>query len=144
MSCAPESDCSSPTLLAHDLTPDALAAFDGTVYILRKGGQGGVPHGAVLSCAATGCGPNGPVVLVEHLAYPTAIAADASGVYWYAADAGSIATCPRSGCGSGPRDVATDLKGVTRLALSGDFVYWSALDAGSGETTRSTISRVAK
>jgi hypothetical protein len=144
MSCALDSDCSTPTLLARDLTPDALAARDGTVYILRKAGQGGVPRGAVLTCAASGCGPNGPVALVDHLAYPTALAVDASGVYWYAADAGSIATCPLAGCDGGPQDVVTGLKGVTRLALSGDFVYWSALDAESGGATRSTIYRVAK
>ncbi len=144
MSCPLESDCSTPTLLAKDFTPDALAAFDGTVYILRKGGAGGAPNGSLLTCAASGCGSNGPVMFAYRLAHPTALAVDASGVYWYASDAGSIAMCPLAGCGGGPRDVATDLEGVQSLALSGDFVYWSALDAESGGTTRSTIYRVAK
>jgi hypothetical protein len=144
MACPHESDCSAPTLLAEDLTPDALAAFDGTVYILRKGGKGGAPSGSVLSCAASGCGPAGPAVLIRKLAYPTALAADASGVYWYTADAEEIAMCPLAGCGGGARTVVSHEKGVTRLVLSGAFVYWSASGPESGRVTRSTIYRIAK
>lgn len=144
MACPHESDCSAPTLLAEDLTPDALAAHDGTVYILRKGGSGGAPNGSVLSCAASGCGPAGPAVLIRKLAYPTALAVDESGVYWYAADAGTIAMCPLAGCGGGARTVVSNLRGVTRLVLSGAFVYWSAPEAESDGVTRSTIYRVAK
>ena len=144
VACEYESDCSAPTLLAEDLTPDALAAHDGTVYILRKGGTGGVPSGAVLSCPASGCGLDGPVALIRKLACPTALAVDASGVYWYAADAGTIAMCPLAGCGGGARTLVSDLKGVNRLALSGGFIYWSARDPAGGEGAPSTIYRLAK
>jgi hypothetical protein len=144
MACPHQSDCSAPTLLAEDLTPAALAAYDGKVYILRKGGSGGPPNGSVLSCAASGCGPEGPAVVVRKLAYPAALAVDPSGIYWYAADAEEIATCPLTGCGGGPRTVVSREKGVTRLVPSGDFVYWSALDSESARVTRSTIYRIAK
>jgi len=46
MACPLESDCSAPTLLAANLTPDALAAFEGIVYILQKGGEA-VPSAAL-------------------------------------------------------------------------------------------------
>jgi hypothetical protein len=144
MACPHQSSCSSPTLLAEDLTPDALAAFDGTVYILQKGRTGAVPGGSVRTCPASGCGPDGPAVLIRKLAYPTALAVDESGVYWYAADAEEIAMCPLAGCGGGARTVASQVKGATRLLLSGGFVYWSADDPGSGERKRSTIYRIAK
>lgn len=144
MSCPLASDCSAPALLAEDLTPDALRALDGTVYILKKGMPDSLPGGAVLTCLATGCGPAGPAVFISRLAYPTALAVDASGVYWYSADDETIATCPLSGCVGGARAVATGLKGVKNLALSGAFVYWSVPEPAGDERTRSAIYRVAK
>ena len=145
LSCSLASDCSAPTLLAEDLTPDALRALDGTVYILRSGLSGGVPSGAVLTCLASGCGSAGrPTVFADHLAHPTALAVDASGVYWYSADDETIYSCPLSGCGGGARELAHGQKNVENLALSGAFVYWSVREATTPGNTRSTIYRVAK
>jgi hypothetical protein len=123
--------------------PDALAAFQGTVYILQKGGQGGVPNGVLRTCAATGCGPDGPVVFAHKLAYPTALAVDASGVYWFASDAKEIETCPLSGCGGGQRTVVGDVKGARNLVVSGGFVYWAAPDREEAGVTWSSIHRIA-
>jgi len=145
MSCPLASDCSAPTLLAEDLTPDALRALDGTVYILRSGLSGGVPHGAVLTFLASGCGPDGrPAVFADHIAHPTALAVDANGVYWYSTDDETIYTCPLSGCGGNAREMANGQKGVENLEVSGAFVYWSVREPTSPGHTRSTIYRVAK
>ena len=143
MACPLESDCSAPTLLANDLVPDALAAFQGTVYILQKGGQGGAPNGALLTCSASSCGSDGPAVFTRKLAYPTALAVDASGVYWFASDANEIDTCPLSGCGGGPRTVASDVKGARTLVLWRGFVYWAAPDLEQPGVTWSSIHRIA-
>lgn len=143
LSCPLASDCSAPTLLAENLSPDALSALDGTVYILLKGTSGGEPNGAVLTCPASGCGPSGPARLIPRLAYPTALAVDASGVYWYSADKGTIATCPLAGCGGGERALVNGLKGVEDLSLSGGFVYWSVSEPAGDDHKRSAIYRVA-
>jgi hypothetical protein len=144
MACPLESDCSAPTLLAADLTPAALAAFEGMVYILQKGGEGGAPNGTLGTCAAGGCGPDGPAVFARKLAHPTALAVDASGVYWFASDANEIEMCPLSGCGGGPRTVVSDVKGASHLTLSGGSVYWAAPVRKEGDATWSTLYRIAK
>ncbi|HEY1957135.1 MAG TPA: hypothetical protein VGH28_16055, partial [Polyangiaceae bacterium] len=74
--------------------------------------------------------------------YPTHLVADASGVYWFnfdaplnSSNASQIVTCPLSGCGGGPRSVATNQTGLTLMRSDASFLYWA---------TGSQILRVAK
>jgi hypothetical protein len=145
----PKSGCSgAPLVLTSTSWVGPVAVGGGVVYWIDQGQPNGgrnVPitqrtNGAVLACAATGCGGK-PTVLAT---YPLwlgggAIAADASGVYWSLEDIsgtfGEIAGCAAGGCGGSPTVYATTTSTNQRLAspaiaVDAANVYW--VDPGVG------------
>lgn len=116
----------------------ALAAYGGQLYVVNTG-QSGNPNGSILTCATSGCAQL--TKFIDQRAFPTLIAVDASGVYWFdseqpnVGDAAAILTCPLSGCVGGPKVLATKQTGTGVLHVDDKFVYWA---------TATQISRVAK
>lgn len=79
----PTTGCSSPVTLAGGLHhPIAVAIDVNTVYWVDQGTKAaGFTDGDVASCPKTGC-PGGPTLLATGLASPSAIATDATCVYY--------------------------------------------------------------
>lgn len=147
----PKSGCSgAPTVLANSpYGASSIAVANGVVYWIALGQANGghnVPitkysNGAVLACAATGCGGN-PTVLVSYAAWlgGGAIVADATGVYWSTEDVsgtfGEIVGCAATGCNGAPKVYATtkslpnERTPTPGIAIDATNVYWT--DQGLG------------
>ena len=141
----PKSGCGSgPLALASSSWSGPVAVAAGIVYWIDEGQPNGgrnVPitqrtNGAVLACAATGCGGK-PTVLASYPLWlgSGAIAADASGVYWSLEDVsgtfGEIVGCASGGCGGAPTVYATTMSDnqwnlpTPGLAIDATNVYWT-------------------
>ncbi len=147
----PKSGCASALVAIASSTwagPVAVAA--GIVYWVDQGQPNGgrnVPitkrtNGAILACAATGCGGK-PTVLASYPLWlgSGAIVADAKGVYWSLEDVsgtfGEIAGCAASGCSGAPAVYATTMSKSTwklptsGLAIDAANLYWTDYAAGA-------------
>jgi len=139
-------------LATGQLDPIAMAADGVNVYWLTVGatwtGHGDLPPmkswGAqVLRCAATGCG-NRPTVLVTYPPLdgvgavgglpvaPSALAVDATNVYW--TDAHSVRACAIGGCGCSPTSLASGLIQPPGVAAAAGRVFWTVWTSGSPDT----------
>jgi hypothetical protein len=140
----------APTTLATSPSgAHSIAVANGVVYWASMGQADGgrnVPiskysNGAVVACAATGCGGN-PTVLASYPVWLGAggIAADATGVFWSTEDVsgtfGEIVGCAATGCGGAPKVYATthtlsnDREPTPGVAIDATNVYWT--DQGLG------------
>jgi hypothetical protein len=69
--------------------------------------------------------PDGPVTIAENQIAPAGIAVDTKYVYWSNRDGGSIARCPRRGCGETPPTLlATSVGAPLGVAVDATSVYW--------------------
>jgi hypothetical protein len=93
------------------------AAFGSDLYLLPTA-EG--PTVTMVKCPSTGCG--GTSVLTVGYNAIQSFVVDPTGVYW--ASLTSLETCPLSGCGVTPTDVATDQNAPEWLHVVGGFVYW--------------------
>lgn len=81
-------------------------------------------------------GCDGPCVLASGLNHPFAMASDSNNVYWtefgddFGSTNGSVKSCPVSGCGSGPKTIATAQANPQAIVVDASNVYFST--GGSG------------
>src|SRR5688572_17511059 len=103
-------------------------------------GAGGAPDGAAAGATselggaggASGEGgsagepePNGPVTIAENQIAPAGIAIDEKYGYWANRDGGSIARCPRRGCGDTPPTLLAMGVGIPLdVAVDATSLYW--------------------
>jgi len=147
----PKPGCSGgPLTLAQSDWVGPIAIGAGIVYWIDQGQPNGghkVPitqrtNGAVLACAATGCGGKPTVVASYPLWLGSgAIAADATGVYWSLEDVsgtfGEIVGCASGGCNGAPTVYATTKSNqqwnlpTPGLAIDATNVYWTDPAAGA-------------
>ena len=86
--------------------------------------------GSVFYCARGDC-PGSQVLLVPGAASggPSAVATDASNVYWTASDTGQVMKCSKSGCAGAPTVLASNQDHPSTLVVDSTNVYW--IDFGS-------------
>jgi hypothetical protein len=122
-----KSGCNSiPTTLVSDasvLYPQSIVTAAGSFYYLVYNFSN---PGSVLACAASGCN-NQPTTVASNQIGPSALAVDASNLYW-TNQAGQVMQCELGGCSGGPTALATGLGGpfsIGGLAVDAANVYWS-------------------
>jgi hypothetical protein len=94
-----------------------ISAFGSDLYILPTPTG---PTVGMVKCPSTGCG--GTTVLTVAYDAIQAFVVDQSGVYWTTTS--SLETCPLTGCGVAPVDVATGQNAPEWIHVVGGFVYW--------------------
>lgn len=102
----------------------AIAVYGSNVYFATAPGEG-----AIVSVPKTG---GAPTVLVSNRAHPSAIAVDATGIYWgeysYLAQPGGIFRAALDGSGVTMLSSDDDVAGI---AIDDGNVYWSAQHANA-------------
>ena len=95
---------------------------------------------------AAGAAPGPPVTFISGLADPTAVAADASQVFWIEAATGAVVEAARPGA-SGRRRLALGDFGADALAVNATDVFWNNPTLGTvrqaskqGGETRTTLA----
>jgi hypothetical protein len=90
----------------------------------RSSGPG---TGAIMTVAKDGSTPSRTIV--DGLQSPTAVAVDATNVYWMETHSlGAVKTCPLAGCAGEPTTLATRQSFPLRLGLDGANAYWFNFD----------------
>lgn len=80
---------------------------------------------------AIDAGCNGPCVLAMGLNHPFAVTSDSNNVYWtefgddFGSTNGSVKSCPVSGCGAGPKVIATAQANPEAIIVDATHVYFS-------------------
>jgi hypothetical protein len=104
---------------------NAIALYGDSVYVAA----GPLGISGVVTLPKTGGMPS---VLLEHRAHPSAVAVDATGIYWseypYLSQNGGIFRAALDG--SGVTQLAPD-QDATGIAIDADDVYWSASTSGT-------------
>jgi hypothetical protein len=115
--------CQPITIAAGQDYPWALTLANASVYWANDGADSGV-----LVCPTSGCVDAGASVIASNQVFPSAVAVDATNVYW--TTAGTLSTCPLSGCPAGPVVLAS---ATQPLAVAQDAVnlYWTEFNFAS-------------
>ncbi len=120
-------------ITGHEGCPVHLAIDSTSIYWTNGAPAAATPRcstpGQVTKCPLTGCGSSATLVAAGQ-ASPSAIAVDASSVYWANVDDGTIVSCPLSGCGA-PMVLAKGPPGPRGLAIDGLNIYWTNPMAGT-------------
>jgi hypothetical protein len=87
------------------------------------GGGGSMQGGAPTNAGAGGAAPDDGVVARDQDA-PTGIAVDAQNVYWGNSGAGTIVSCPLTGCEGEPNVIVETAGEVRGIAVDMTSVYW--------------------
>lgn len=132
-SCSATMGCGStqPLLVTAQNRPQSVVVDGDAMFWNSAGTPPSFADGALLTCPKTGC--TSPVVIADHLPYPTALTTDADNVYWttLGADApgtGGVYRCAKTGCGpEGPIAIAAKRSAPSAIAIVGDHVYWAEL-----------------
>ncbi len=132
--------CTAPTELAGSNVlaspPGPLVVYGDTAYFATSA--------SIYSCAVAGCG-GAPTAIAQMPGVASAIAADASGVYWTvpaAGNAGVVASCGAGKtCGATPVLVASARANPVSLALDDTAVYWVEAD---GANNKGSAFKLAK
>jgi uncharacterized protein (DUF2147 family) len=132
--------CTAPTVLASGRVGATNVATDGnTVYWIELGqpdGNGGYTSCAVMSCALSGCN-DAPTAIVSYASWTgaTALAADASGVYWAKTQTkqdpfNKILGCANTSC-TQPKYYGYTASTSYGIATDATKVYWSDVIGGA-------------
>jgi hypothetical protein len=86
-------------------------------------------NGSVYRCSKEQVPCASPTVLASGQAAPSRMAIDSESIYWGnygsgSAPDGSIASCPKTGCGGQPTLLATGVTGPVGIAVDAANVYW--------------------
>lgn len=132
MSC-PVSGCAAGPILVADAQShvDALALDASSVYWTRRGFHG--EGSEILKCARTGCVVPESMHVHTYQGHaqgggPSALAVDASGIFWIDYDDRAIETCPLDGCHAAPQVLAKTSARPGDLALAQGAVFWTSDD----------------
>jgi hypothetical protein len=96
--------------------------------------------GAVYECAIGGCN-NKPTQLASNTS-ATAIAVDATTVYWGSDTAGSVVSCLITGCNGTPTTLASGQDFPLGMALDAANAYWTT--AGDSDGATGTVMKCPK
>jgi hypothetical protein len=128
--CKDEASCAAPLKLGSlSETEGQLTTANGVAYWTNP------LDGRVQSCAITGC--TEPVDIVKGHGRPSAIAVDATNVYFRDLQTLDVLRCPVAGCSGDPDILALDqdATGAPRIVLDADYIYW---------TTKTSVVRLHK
>ena len=131
------------TIAINQDWPYAIAVDDDNVYWTNYDGQyapggGSGTSGTVMKMALTGGGT--PIALASNLQGPTAIAIDATNVYFAQSVGGTIKSVPIASTGSGPVTVLATAQTPYGIAVQNNVVYWTNYGGITGPTGNSYAS----
>jgi hypothetical protein len=108
------------------VTGAAAAAGEASAGAGSGGETSGEPSGGAAGNAGQGgAGEVGEVLIATAQDAPTGIALDDDNVYWANRDAGTIVSCPLSGCnGDSPTELVADQEGVLGIAVDATSIYF--------------------
>ncbi len=134
LGCTPGS-CSA-SVVASGQSPLALTTAEttGRLYFTDVGAS------SISVCTDPICS-SGPTVLATGQSNPSAIAADARGVFWTNRGGNKIMKCDLPSCTAGPVIVAESTSDLVAIALDTQYVYWVAANASSN---LGSVMRVAR
>jgi hypothetical protein len=110
-------------VLVDGYKPYTLAIGGGELYFTS---EAAAPKITLVKCALGGC--TVPTTLGAAGSGLPGIALDANNVYFTSNFDGTVFTCPRSGCGSAPRVLASAQATPHGIASDGSDVYWATSD----------------
>ncbi len=105
------------------------------------------PASQILGCPLTGCSEaEPPVTLADSGTAKSAIAVDASGVYWLEGSLQSDPTqtvmfCPLAGCSASVPPRVLTPNNAARFALDATYLYWSDFELQGGNYTSGRVVR---
>ena len=120
---APDCDTVTDLTMLDQPSVKAIAADDTYAYWVRAD--------SILRCATAGCGQNPTLVGKASTLNLTALALDATDVY-FGTDAGGIGRCSKTGCGVNPTMLVSGNQPVTSMAVDSTAIYWSLGTGGGG------------
>jgi hypothetical protein len=131
------------TIATNQDWPYAIAVDDNNVYWTNYDDQyapggGGGTSGTVMKMPLTGGG--NPIALATGLQGPTAIAIDATNVYFGQSVGGSVKSVPIASTGSGPVTVLASNQTPYGVAVQGGIVYWTNYTGTTGANGNSNAS----
>jgi hypothetical protein len=139
----PETGGPITTIAINQDWPYAIAVDDSNVYWTNYDSQyapggGSGTSGTVMKQPLTGGGT--PIALATGLQGPTAIAVDATNVYFAQSVGGTIKSVPIASTGSGPVTVLATLQTPYGIAVQSNVVYWTNYSGTSGANGNSYAS----
>jgi hypothetical protein len=139
----PETGGPITTIALNQDWPYAIAVDDDNVYWTNYDSQyapggGSGTSGSVMKQPLTGGGT--PIALATGLEGPTAIAIDATNVYFAQSVGGTIKSVPIASTGSGPVTVLATLQTPYGIAVQNGVVYWTNYGGTTGPNGNSYAS----
>jgi hypothetical protein len=124
---SPLSGGAARPLATNQNAPYFIALHGADLYWTNSGASGGVA-----TCATSSCSPKS----IASAPGAFGLAIDDSAIYW-TTSSGYIMSCPLSGCGPGPRVLASGQASPFGIALDATAVYWT-------NTADGTVRKLAK
>jgi hypothetical protein len=134
MKCAIGGCGGSPTTIASGFVGVGLMgiAVDGTNVYWTVFGAADAGAGAIMSCPIGGCDGGVPNTLAAGQEQPWFIAVDATNVYWTDPPAGTVMSCPKTGCNGSPTTLASGQDHPWGIAVDSADIYWTAVGNSGG------------
>ena len=127
----PPASCDGPCppepIATNLLQATSIAVDDVNVYFAIESN-----NGTVYQCKKTGCGA-APITLGSG--YATAIALDATRVYWGDFAGGKLVACTIGGCSQQPTTIAPNQAGIRGVSTDGVSLFWSTTAVGGAIRT---------